>query len=69
MTTHLRSKVPSFLLAVIGTALSGTIAAFIVTMIYFATFQLAAAGLSSGDEAEGPVLLQRSVETDRCRPR
>ena len=69
MTTHLRSKAPSFLLAVIGTALSGTIAAFIVIMIYFATFQLAAAGASSGDEAEGPVPVQRSVESDRCRPR
>ena len=45
MTTHPRSRASSFLLTVIGTALSGTIAAFIVIMIYFTTFQLAAAGL------------------------
>jgi hypothetical protein len=69
MTTHPRSRASSFLLTVIGTALSGTIAAFIVIMIYFTTFQLAAAGLSSGDETEGPVHVQRPIESDRCRPR
>ena len=43
MNITLRSKASSFLLAIIGTALSGTIAAFIIIMIY-ANFQLAAAG-------------------------
>jgi hypothetical protein len=69
MTTHLPARASSFLPAVIGTALSGTIAAFIVIMIYFTTFQLAAADASSRDEAEGPVRVERSIEQDRCRPR
>jgi hypothetical protein len=68
MNTRLRSKAASILLAVIGTALSGTIAAFIVIMIYFTSFQLAAAGTPVG-EAEGPSRLDQPVETDRCRPR
>ena len=65
MSTQLRSNVSSFLLAIIGTALSGTIAAFIVIMIY-ANFQFAAAG-TPGHGEEGSVRVQRSAEADRCR--
>jgi hypothetical protein len=65
MGTQLRSNVSSFILAIIGTALSGTIAAFIVIMVY-ANFQLAAAG-TPGDGEDGSVRVQRSSEPDRCR--
>jgi hypothetical protein len=66
MTTSLRSKASSFLLAIIGTALSGMIAAFIVIMIYFANFQIAAAGtLSLGEDPA--VGAHRPIEKDRCR--
>ena len=64
MNITLRSKVSSFLLAIIGTALSGTIAAFIVIMIY-ANFQLAAAGTPARGEDGSSV--HRPIETDRCR--
>jgi hypothetical protein len=60
----LRSKASSFLLASVGTALSGTIALFIVMMIYLASFQLASAAVSSGGEVEAPI--GRSIEADRC---
>jgi len=64
MNTSLRSKASSFLLAIIGTALSGMIAAFIVIMIYFANFQIAAAGtLGPGADASS----HRPIEKDRCR--
>ena len=66
MNTTLRSKASSFLLAIIGTALSGMIAAFIVIMIYFANFQIAAAGtLGLGEDAS--VGTHRPIEKDRCR--
>jgi hypothetical protein len=66
MNTTLRSKASSFLLAIIGTALSGMIAAFIVIMIYFANFQIAAAGtLGLGEDASART--HRPVEKDRCR--
>jgi hypothetical protein len=66
MNTSLRSKASSFLLAVIGTALSGMIAAFIVIMIYFANFQIAAADtLRPGDGSS--VSAHRPIEKDRCR--
>ena len=65
MNTSLRSKASSFLLAIIGTALSGMIAAFIVIMIYFANFQIAAAGtLGLGEDAS---CAHRPIEKDRCR--
>ena len=64
MNTTLRSKASSFLLAIIGTALSGMIAAFIVIMIYFANFQIAAAEtLGLGADASA----HRPIEKDRCR--
>ena len=66
MNTTLRSKASSFLLAIIGTALSGMIAAFIVIMIYFANFQIAAAGtLGFGEDASASA--HRPIEKDRCR--
>ena len=66
MNTSLRSKASSFLLAIIGTALSGMIAAFIVIMIYFANFQIAAADtLRPGEDSS--VSAHRPIEKDRCR--
>ena len=66
MSTILHSKASSFLLAIIGTALSGMIAAFIVIMIYFANFQIAAAGtLGPGDDSS--VHARQPIEKDRCR--
>ena len=66
MNPTLRSKASSFLLAIIGTALSGMIAAFIVIMIYFANFQIAAAGtLGLGDDSSARI--HRPIEKDRCR--
>ena len=67
MSTRLRSNAASILLAIIGTALSGTIAAFVVIMIYFMSLQLAAAGASGRGEA--PIQFHRSMDADRCRPR
>ena len=67
MNTTLRSKASSFLLAIIGTALSGTIAAFIVIMIYFANFQIAAAGDARAAARKDPAGAQRPIEKDRCR--
>jgi len=64
MSTSLRTKTSSFLLAVIGTALSGTIAAFVLFTIYFAAFQMAPARASS--EAESRHCLQQSPDADRC---
>jgi len=69
MSTRLRSNAASILLAIIGTALSGTIAAFVVIMIYFMSLQLAAAGASGRGEAEAPIQFHRSMDADRCRPR
>lgn len=65
MNITLRSKASSFLLAIIGTVLSGTIAAFIIIMIY-ANFQLAAAGTLSPVE-DSSARAHRPVEKDRCR--
>ena len=66
MNTSLRARASSFLLAVIGTALSGMIAAFIVIMIYFANFQIAAAA-TLGLGGDSSVGAHRPVEKGRCR--
>ena len=57
MSTRLRSTVSSFLLAIIGAALSGTITAFVVLTVYFAALQMAPARASS--EVEGLVHFQQ----------
>lgn len=44
MTTRLRAKAASILLAIVGTALSGTIAFFVLITVHLATSQLSAAG-------------------------
>jgi len=65
MSARPYSKAAAILLTVVGTALSGTIAAFLV-MIYFASFQLAAAGAPGCGEAEG---CSRAMDAAPCRPR
>jgi hypothetical protein len=67
MSTRLRSRAASFLLAIIGTALGGTITAFIVLTVYFAAFQIAPARASS--EPASRLCLQQSPDADRCRLR
>ncbi len=44
MTRRLRAKAASILLAIVGTALSGTIAFFVLITVHLATSQLSAAG-------------------------